>query len=162
MIIINTNKKQLYYRLLILIVLWVFFFYFFNRYTKATGTDILEIINLLGVGLAALYYTPVVIVTMLFRTIKVTITSDTISVFRVLMGTRTLAIREIDSFSTQSLHSANGRHERVTITYGGNRKLEITDVNVETILPILEALRDNTISYTGHTEKQSRASKQQG
>jgi hypothetical protein len=160
MIIISANKKNLCYRVLILIVLWSFFFYFYHRLVWQQG-DFLEIINLIGIGLATLYYTPLVIITTLFRTIKVTITTDSLTVFRLLIGTQTLKFPEMDSFSTRSFHSANGKHERVMITYKGNKTVKIADVNVESILPVLEALRDNNIQYTGHTEKQARSFKQQ-
>lgn len=162
MIVIGANRKNLYYRILILFVLWAFFLYFYNRIVRAPEMDFLEVINIIGIGLATLYYTPVVIISTLFRAIKVTVTPDSLIVFRILLGTRTLTFPEIESFSTESFHSANGRHERMTIIYGGKRKLRIADVNIESILPVLEALRDHTIQYTGHTEKQTRSFKQRG
>ncbi|SRR5258706_10521221 len=161
MIIIGANRKSLYSRILILIVLWAFFLYFYNRIVRAPEMDFLEVINIVGVGLATLYYTPVVIISTLFRAIKVTVTPESFIVFRILTGTRTVTFPEIDSFSTQSLQSANGRHERVVIIYGGNKRLNIADMNVESILPVLEALRDNNILYTGHKEKQAPSAKQQ-
>lgn len=153
MIIIGANRKSIYYRILILFVLWAFFFYFYSHIVWANW-DVLEIVNLIGIGVATLWYTPVVLVTTLFRAIKVTITPDALSTSGILTGTRTLTFPEMDSFSTQSQQSANGRNERVMITYKGNRTLKIADVNVESIIPVLEALRDNNIPYTGHTEKQ--------
>ncbi|HTI07530.1 MAG TPA: hypothetical protein VL832_03205 [Puia sp.] len=158
MIVISANKKNLYYRVVIMVALWLFFFYFYTHLVRGEDS-VLEIINLIGIGLATLYYTPVTIITTLFRPVKVTITPDGLVAFNILTRRQTLAFPEIDSFGTRSFHSANGRHERVEITYKGNRRLNIADVNVETIVPILEALRDNNIRYTGHTEKEIRSFK---
>jgi hypothetical protein len=153
MIIIGANRKSLYYRILILFVLWAFFFYFYSHIVWANW-DILEIINLIGIGIATVWYTPAILVATLFRAVKVTITPESLSTFSILAGTRTLPFPEIESFSTQTFQSANGRNDRVTIAYKGNKTLKIADVNVESIVPVLEALRDNNIHYTGHTDKQ--------
>jgi hypothetical protein len=152
MIIIHSNKKSLYYRILILIVLWSFFFYFYHHFDPAQK-DFLEIINLFGIGLAALYYTPVVIITTLFRPIKVTITPDSLIFFKILMSPQTLKFPEIQSFSTQSYQSANGKQERVIIIHSGNKTLKVADMNVESIRPVIEVLHENNIAYSGHTEK---------
>ena len=161
MIVIGANKKNIYYRALILVVLWLFLIYFYSNLVWKSG-NFLEIINLIGIALATLYFTPLAIVTILFSTVKVTLTPDSLQVFRILSGTQTLPFSAIDHFSTQSFFSANGRHERVTINYSNTRTLKIADINVESILPLLEALRDKEIRYTGHTEEQSRFTKRQG
>ena len=159
MIVINANKKALYYRVVIMVVLWLFSFYFYEHLVQGEWS-VVEIINLIGIGLATLYYTLVTIVTTLLRPVKVILTPEGLVAFKILTSKQTLTFPEIDSFGTRSFQSANGRHQRVEINYKGNRRLNIADVNVETITPILEALRDNNIRYTGHTEKESRSFKQ--
>lgn len=156
MIIISTNKKNLYYRVAILIALWLFALYFYRHLITDEGNSVLEVVNLIGIGLATLYYTPLVIITTLFRPIKIVITPDALIASRILLKPLRLPFQEIESFSTQSFQSANGRHERVEICYGNNKRMRIADVNVESIIPILEALRDNNIHYTGHSEKEQK------
>jgi hypothetical protein len=155
MIVIRPNKKNIYYRVVIMVALWIFSLYFYRHLVQGEW-NVVEIVNLIGIGLATLYYTPVVIMATLFRPVKVILTPEGLVAVKILTGKQTLTFPEIDSFGTRSFQSANGREERVEINYKGNRRLNIANVNVETITPILEALRGNNIPYTGHTEKEAR------
>jgi len=160
MINIGTNRKSLSFRILILLVLWSFFFYFYYRIVREPE-DSSYLLNVIGIGLAALYYTPLFIITTLFRPIRVTITPDSLVFFKMLTGPQTLTFPEIQSFSTQSFHTLNGRLEGVTIIHSGNKKLKVAELNVETIQPLIKALQENNIGYSGHRDKQARSFKQQ-
>src|SRR5882757_2634554 len=97
MIVISANKKSLYYRVVIMVALWLFLFYFYSHLVRGEGS-VLEIVNLIGIGLATLYYTPITIITTLFRPVKVIITPDGLVAFKILMKRQTLAFPEVDSF----------------------------------------------------------------
>ena len=150
---ITSNKWTFYGRFVLIIPLvWLFYKPIENAMSRPSGEShiFLLIFFICFVIVLVLF----LVIGLFFRPISVGIDTINNLIFIKYLGAKTRQIQptDIKGYSTTLLWSQGKNYEGLLLYLSDNSKIELTDFNIKTYVPVQEYLVTSQVTYYGHEQ----------